>query len=176
MATLSVLRFHDASGADRVLAALENMHDREMITLEDAAVVSWPRGHKKPKTHQLVRLKVVAAWSGGTWGSVLGFLVFVPFLGGLMGGATAFLGGAIGAATGAFIGSIFEVGIDENLIEEVRQKVTEGTSALIAMISGATAPEEVIDALRRYDDFEIISTNLPEERENQLLEALAQEQ
>jgi uncharacterized membrane protein len=40
--------------------------------------------------------------------------------------------------------------------------------------SGATAPERVIDELRGYD-FEIISTNLPEEQEKQLREAFAQE-
>jgi uncharacterized membrane protein len=51
--------------------------------------------------------------------------------------------------------------------------VTEGTSALFALTSGATTPEEVIDELRHYD-FEIISTNLSEEQENKLREAFAQ--
>jgi uncharacterized membrane protein len=164
MATLSVLKFDDPYGANRVLAALENMHDRQMITLEDAAVVSWPQGNKKPKTHQLVHTTEVGAWSGGMWGLLLGFIFFAPLL-----------GAAIGAATGAFIGSMAEVGIDEDFIEEVRQKVTEGTSALFALTSGATAPEEVIDELRHYD-FEIISTNLSEEQEKKLREAFAQEE
>ena len=58
--------------------------------------------------------------------------------------------------------------------EEVREKVTEGTSALFALTSGATAPDKVVDELKAYD-FEIISTNLPEEQEKQLREAFAQE-
>ena len=45
---------------------------------------------------------------------------------------------------------------------------------LFALTSGATAPDRVIDELRQYD-FEIISTNLPEEQEKQLREAFAQE-
>ena len=53
MATLSVLKFNDPGGADRVLIALQGLQEREMITLEDAAVVRWPAGDKKPKTHQL---------------------------------------------------------------------------------------------------------------------------
>ena len=53
MATLSVLKFNDPGGADRVLLALEGLQERQMITLEDAAVVRWPLGDKKPKTHQL---------------------------------------------------------------------------------------------------------------------------
>ena len=43
MATLSVLKFNDPYGADRVMVALQGMQERELITLEDAAIVSWPR-------------------------------------------------------------------------------------------------------------------------------------
>jgi uncharacterized membrane protein len=49
MATLSVLKFDDPYGADRVLLALQGLQEQQMITLEDAAVVSWPAGTKKPK-------------------------------------------------------------------------------------------------------------------------------
>jgi len=52
MATLSVLKFNDPYGADRVMIALQGMQERQLITLEDAAIVSWPQGNKKPKTHQ----------------------------------------------------------------------------------------------------------------------------
>ena len=40
MATLTVVKFDDPAGAERVMAALQDMHGRQMITLEDAAVVS----------------------------------------------------------------------------------------------------------------------------------------
>jgi hypothetical protein len=53
MATLSVLKFDDPYGADRVLIALQGLHERRMITVVDAAVVSWPQGNKRPKTRQL---------------------------------------------------------------------------------------------------------------------------
>jgi uncharacterized membrane protein len=52
MATLSVLKFDDLNGADRVLLALQGLQERQMITLEDAAVVSWPLGSKKPTTRR----------------------------------------------------------------------------------------------------------------------------
>jgi uncharacterized membrane protein len=55
----------------------------------------------------------------------------------------------------------------------VREKVTEGTSALFALTSGATV-DKVVDELKQYD-FEIISTNLPEDQEKQLREAFAPE-
>jgi uncharacterized membrane protein len=53
MATLSVLKFNDPYGADRVLLALQGLQEQQMINLEDAAVVSWPQGNKKPTTRQL---------------------------------------------------------------------------------------------------------------------------
>jgi len=156
MATLSVLKFNDPGGADRVLIALEGLQERQMITLEDAAVVSWPQGNKKPKTRQLHGGG--AGW-GAFWGFLIGMIFFVPFL---------------GAAVGAMSGSLSDVGIDDDFIKQVREKVTEGTSALFALTSGTTALDKVVDELKQYD-FEVISTNLPEEQENQLREAFAQE-
>ena len=99
-----------------------------------------------------------AGW-GAFWGFLIGMIFFVPFL---------------GAAVGAMSGSLSDVGIDDDFINQVREKVTEGTSALFALTSGATALDKVVDELKQYD-FEIISTNLPEEQEKQLREAFAQE-
>ena len=161
MATLSVLKFNDPYGADRVLLALQGLQEQQMINLEDAAVVSWPQGNKKPTTRQLHSTSGTGALGGAFWGFLFGLIFFVPFL-----------GAAIGAAIGA--GSMADVGIDDDFIKQVREKVTEGTSALFALTSGATAPDKIIDELKQYD-FEIISTNLPEEQENKLREAFAQE-
>jgi uncharacterized membrane protein len=163
MATLSVLKFNDPGGADRVLIALEGMQERQLITLQDAAVVRWPAGDKKPQTHQLPGGAGAGATWGAFWGFLFGLIFFVPFL-----------GAAIGAGMGGLTGSLADVGIDDDFIKQVRDKVTPGTSALFALTSGANAPERVIDELKEYD-FEIISTNLPEEQEQKLREAFAQE-
>ena len=156
MATLSVLKFDDPYGADRVLIALQGMQERQLITLEDAAVVSWPQGNRKPKTRELHGGG--AGW-GAFWGFLIGLIFFVPWL---------------GAAIGGMSGAMKDVGIDDDFIKQVREKVTEGTSALFALTSGATALDKVADELKHYD-FEIISTNLPEEQESQLREAFAHE-
>jgi uncharacterized membrane protein len=163
MATLSVLKFNDTGGADRVLIALQGLQEREMITLEDAAVVRWPAGDKKPKTHQLHGTAGAGATWGAFWGFLFGLIFFVPFL-----------GAAIGAGMGGLSGSLADVGIDDDFIRQVREKVTAGTSALFALTSGATAVDKVVEELKAYD-FEIISTNLPEEQEQKLREAFAHE-
>jgi uncharacterized membrane protein len=162
LATLSVLKFNDPRGADRVLVALQGMQERQLITLQDAAVVSWPEDRKKPKTRQLHSMAGVGALDGAFWGLLFGLIFLVPLF-----------GMAIGAASGALGGSLADVGIDDDFIKQVREKVTPGTSALFALTSGATE-DRVIEELRQFD-FEIISTNLPAEQEQKLREAFGEE-
>jgi uncharacterized membrane protein len=158
-----VLKFNDPNGADRVLIALQGMQERHMITLEDTAIVSWPQGNKKPQTRQLHSTAGAGALGGAFWGFLFGLIFFVPFL-----------GAAIGAGMGGLTGSVADVGISDDFIKQVREKVTEGTSALFALTIGAATVDKVVEELRQYD-FEVISTNLPVEQERQLREAFAHE-
>lgn len=161
MATLTVVKFDDPSGAERVMFALQEMHGRRLINLEDAAVVSWPEGKKRP----LMPQQGVGQMSlgGAFWGFLFGLIFFAPFL-----------GAAIGAGTSALLwNSLADEGIDEEFIKRVSEKVTEGTSALFALTSEAKL-DEVIVELKHYDDFEIISTDMPAEKERKLREAFDQ--
>jgi uncharacterized membrane protein len=108
LATLSVLKFDDPNGTDRVLLALEGMQERQLITLEDAAVVSWPAGNKKPKTRQLHSTAGAGAGWGAFWGFLFGLIFFMPLL-----------GMAIGAGTGALAGSLADAGIVDDFLEGV---------------------------------------------------------
>src|SRR5215212_486962 len=138
------------------------MQERQLIRLEDAAVVSWPEDRKKPQTRQLHGTGGSGALGGAFWGFLFGLIFFIPLL-----------GMAMGAAMGALGGSLADVGIDDNFINKVREKVTPGTSALFALTSGATE-DRVIEELKQFD-FEIISTNLPAEEERKLREAFGEE-
>src|ERR687897_2234558 len=162
MATLSVLKFNDPSGADRVLLALQGMQERQLIKLQDAAVLTWPAERKKPQTREIYGMSGGGAAFGALWGFLFGLIFFVPLL-----------GMAMGAGMGALGGSLADVGIDDDFIKQVREKVTPGTSALFALTSGATE-DRVIAELRQFD-FEIISTNLPAEEEQMLREAFGEE-
>src|ERR687897_1295503 len=113
MATLTVVKFDDPAGAERVMAALQDMHGRQMITLEDAAVVSWPKGNKKP----LMPKQGVGqmALGGAFWGFLFGLIFFVPFLGAaIAAGMTALLWRSLGGE-----------GIDEEFIQPGGEKGTE---------------------------------------------------
>ena len=160
MATLTVWKFPTPNGADQAETTLEQLQKEELITVHDAAVVSWPEGKKRPKTRQLNSLKGVGALSGSFWGLLFGLIFFVPFL-----------GMAVGAAMGALSGSMADVGIDDRFIDEVRQKVTPGTSALFVMTSDAVTDK----VIARFKDtkMELINTNLSNEAEQKLRDAFA---
>jgi len=162
MSTLTVVKFPSADGADEALATLEKLQGQELISLHDAAVVSWPADRKKPKTRELHSTKMAGALGGSFWGLLFGLLFFVPIL-----------GLAIGAAGGALMGSLRDVGISDSFINEVREKVTPGTSALFALTSDAVL-DRVAEAFRGSDG-EIIHTNLSQEQEARLHEAFDEE-
>jgi uncharacterized membrane protein len=157
VATLTVWKFSDPYGADRAEATLEQLQKEELITIHDAATVSWPEGAKKPKTRQLRSLASAGAFSGSFWGLLFGLIFFVPLL-----------GMAIGAAMGALTGSLSDVGINDDFIKGVRDRVTPGTSALFLMSSDAVM-DKVRDAFEGQQ-VELIQTNLDNEQEAKLRE------
>ena len=122
MATLTALKFDTADGAEKSLALIKSLTRQHLITLHDAAIVTWPSGKKKPKTQQLTSMAGVGAMQGAFWGMLFGLIFFVPFL-----------GLAVGAAMGALAGSFADIGIDDNFFKSIRDQVTEGTSALFLL-------------------------------------------
>lgn len=162
MATLSVLKFETAEGAGQMEQTLLALQKQQLITVQDAAIVTWPQGKKSPKTQQLHSLTGQGATMGAFWGMLFGLIFFVPFF-----------GLAVGAAMGALSGKFADYGIDDNFIKQTRDKVTEGTSALFLLTSGAVM-DKVAEAVKGQK-FEIISTNLTKEQEDQLRAALGGE-
>jgi uncharacterized membrane protein len=161
MATVTVLKFASADGAANALGVVQDLQKQHLITLHDAAIVTWPAGKKSPTTRQLVNLVGVGAMTGMFWGMLFG-LIFVTPLFGL----------AVGAAAGALGGAFRDYGIDDDFIRRIRSNVTEGTSALFLMTSAAVM-DRVADAMKHLD-FDIIATNLSKEQEQKLREAFAE--
>ncbi|WP_109522602.1 MULTISPECIES: DUF1269 domain-containing protein [Nocardia] len=159
-ATLTVWKFSHANGADAAVDTLEDLQRRELITVQDGAVVSWPQGATKPKTRQLRSITGMGALGGAFWGLLFGILFFVPLI-----------GAAIGAGVGALSGSLADVGIDDRFIEEVRDKLTPNTSALFVLTSDATL-DRIHDAFHGQSA-ELVTTNLSHEQEAVLRDVFA---
>jgi uncharacterized membrane protein len=160
MATLTVWKFDSADGADAAVGTLQSLEKQELITIHDAATVSWQPDARKPRTEQLHGTVGTGALGGMFWGMLFGLIFFVPLL-----------GAAIGAATGALGGALTDVGIDDDFIRETRDKITPGTSALFVLSSGAVM-DKVHDAFRGQHP-ELIHTNLSDQQEQALREVFA---
>jgi uncharacterized membrane protein len=159
MSSLTVFKFDTPEGAGAMLEKIKSLQKMQLITLQDAAIVTWEKGAKKPKTKQLVNMAGVGAMESAFWGLLFGLIFFVPFL-----------GMAIGAAIGALAGKMSDYGIDDKFIEQTREKVTEGTSALFLMTTGAVL-DKVTAELKDFK-FELISSNLSKEQEAELMTAI----
>ncbi|MDQ0427154.1 MULTISPECIES: DUF1269 domain-containing protein [Cellulomonas] len=160
MATLSVWRFETPEGAEQAEQALLELQKQELIQVQDAATVSWQPDKKKPRTRQAHNLAAVGALGGTFWGLLFGLLFFMPLV-----------GVVIGAAAGAVGGALTDVGIDDDFIRSVREKVTPGTSALF-LLATTSVPDRVVSALReRGIQGELLQTNLSHEDEARLREA-----
>ena len=141
MSTLTVWKFDSPQGAQDALNKLIDLSKQHLIQVNDAAIVSWEAGKKKPKTQNYGSLTGQGALSGAFWGMLFGLLFFVPLF-----------GMAVGAAMGALSGKFADYGINDKFIKEVREQVTEGTSALFLMTSDAVR-DRVAEAFRGvYDE------------------------
>lgn len=162
MATLSVWKFETPDGAAQAEAILIGLSKEHLINVYDAAVVEWQPGKRKPKTHQANSLVGPGALGGAFWGLLFGLLFFVPLL-----------GVAIGAVSGAVGGSLADAGIDDDFIDDVKSKVTPGSSALFLLSSDAVI-DKVKESLAGVEA-ELIQSNLSIEDEAKLRAAFAEE-
>jgi uncharacterized membrane protein len=162
MAAVTVWKFPDPGGADLALARIETLEKQGLVEVADAAIVSWRHGAKKPKTTQVHDQTRKGALTGGFWGLLFGLIFVLPFL-----------GAAVGVAMGALAGHFSDYGINDEFIEQVRAKVTEGTSALF-VLTGHVDREALIAEMSDLN-MELIQSNLTPEEEQALREAFAEE-
>jgi uncharacterized membrane protein len=164
MATLTVLKFDTPEGADKGLTLMRDLQKQNLIVVQDSAIVTWPKGAKKPKTKQSTSLAGFGALNGAFWGMLFGLLFFVPIF-----------GLAVGALMGGLAGHFADFGIDDKFINEVRSKVTEGTSALFLLTSGAVVDRVIAAVKQNLGNVELMASNLSKEQEDKLKAEFAEE-
>jgi uncharacterized membrane protein len=147
MSTLSIWKFTAADCAERALRTLARLQADRLITIQDASVVSWPEGRRKPRTWQARDLTGPGALSGAFWGLLFGIVFLLPLV-----------GKGVGAVVGLTAGALRHVGLTDDFLQRVRDRITPGTSALFLLTS-----DEVVD--RVQDAFagthaELLATNL----------------
>ena len=159
MSSLVVLAFDDMDGAEAMRERMYDFQKRELITLEDAAVVvRKPNGKAKVKqAHSLVG---AGALGGAFWGMLIGLIFLAPVL-----------GMAVGAVSGALGGKFADIGIDDDFIKQVGEEIDPGESALFMLVTDAQT-DRVIEELEPYDP-QLLETNLSTDDEEKLREEFA---
>jgi uncharacterized membrane protein len=159
--TLSVWRFEEPGTAAEVLPRLEPLASGGG-DVHDAAMVSWPTGHRKPSTRDLGGLTGPGTLWGGFWGLLLALIFLTPLA-----------GPRFGAAAGALAGSLADFGIEDDFVKRIRELVGPGSSAIF-LIGGRMSPDRVAVVLEGVA-VDMLRIDLSEEQTHRLREALSEE-
>ena len=101
------------------------------------------------------------AAGGALWGGLIGLIFLAPLV-----------GMAIGAASGAAAGAVTDVGVDDDFLKQLADKLEPGAAALIAL-GRSDAPVKVLDRLKPYGGH-VIQTSLDTEAEERVRAALGE--
>lgn len=126
MPDLTVWRYATPLGVDAGELRLKSLVEQEALTVHDAAAVIWMPGAEAPTVRRLRHGTAKAAGLGSAVGGLLGLLVLAPVA-----------GVAAGAAAGAAGHKLRKAGIDDAVVQQIRDALTPGTSALLVLSSDA---------------------------------------
>jgi uncharacterized membrane protein len=124
MSEMIVFTTPTPEGAYAMREALDDLRALDLIDMKDAAVVERLEGGGV-RVRQAVNLVGAGALGGAVWGALIGLAFLSPWL-----------GMAVGAVAGAVAGKFTDIGIDDNFIRELGDKVQPGQSALFLLIDG----------------------------------------
>jgi uncharacterized membrane protein len=147
--------FDDARSAMRELREIEGQHQ---IKFEDTAIVE-----RTPDGKLHVKNEVSGATeTGAAVGAFLGafLMLFFPVV-----------GLVLGAAGGAAVGAMFKTGVEKSFVNEVKEKLSPGRSALFLVIKEGST-DALIATLEPFKA-EVIQTNLEADAEEELRRVLA---
>ena len=133
--------------AEEVRLQFLKMQKSYLVSLEDAVVVE-KKQNGKVKLHQMYNLTASGAVGGGFWGVLIGLIFMNPLL-----------GLVVGAGAGAVAGALSDVGINDDFMKQLAEKLTPGTT------------DKVLDALRGTGGT-VLQSSLSHEDEAKLQAAL----
>jgi uncharacterized membrane protein len=155
---LIAVAYPDRETAESVRQRLAQLTLEHAIELEDAVIVD--RDEKgKVKLHQAHRLAASGAAGGAMWGGLIGLLFLAPLV-----------GMVVGAAAGGASGALTDVGVNNEFMKNLGQKLTPGGAALIVLVRKVT-PDKVLPEIQQYGG-EVMQTSLDDDSEARLRELL----
>ena len=157
MTQLIVVAFDHFEDARNAMAGLRSLERDGQVRFEDTAIVERdPDGTAHVKNEVSGTTETAAAI-----GAMIGGLVTFVF---------PLAGIALGAALGALVGRSLDRGVSDKFVDEVKQTLRPGRSALFLVVKESNA-DAVLAALRSYHG-DVIQTTLDSEAEEALRQAL----
>jgi uncharacterized membrane protein len=158
MSDLIVVAFEHFDDARSAMRELREIEDQNQIKFEDTAIVERMPDGKLQVRNELTGATETGAAVGAFVGAFLMF--FFPVV-----------GLALGAAGGAAVGAMLKTGVEKSFVDEVKDKLSPGRSALFLVIKQGSA-DVLIAALEPFKG-EVIQTNLEADTEEELRRVLA---
>ena len=157
MNQLIVVGFDHLEDARAAMKRLRALEAEDRIRFEDTAIVEREPDGTAHVRNEVSGTTETAAFLGAAIGGLVGFIFPLA-------------GIAIGAALGAAVGAALDKGVSGDFIDEVKNTLTPGRSALFLVVKEADA-DAVIAALRDFRG-DVIQTTLDSEAEEALRQAL----
>ena len=162
MADFIMLTFGETYGAQAALNGVRALQDMRYAWVDDVAVVE-----KHNSGRVSLHTPHGSATGGALWGGLLGMLLFWWFP-----PAWFFAGWLGGMGIGALAGEhMKKSGVDQSLVDDVKAKLTNGTSALL-MIGVTGDADQMARAFEPYKPTSVVRHELSEETVENLKEAL----
>jgi uncharacterized membrane protein len=140
-ATLFGLRFDHPLKAQECLLAMVRIAEQDIIRIEDAAIVDKDDNGRI----RLRQSKDINAGQGATSGGLYGSLI------GIIGGPLGMLaGGALGAAAGGLWGKLRDIGIDDDHMKDMGDRIHPGENLLFLLLDSINEPAFMRE-MRRFD-------------------------
>ncbi len=158
MRNLLVVMYESELRATEVRLHFLQMQKEYLIDVEDA-VVATRKDNGKVKLNQMYSLTAGGALSGGFWGTLVGLIFLNPLL-----------GLVVGAGSGAVAGALTDVGINDNFMKTLAEKLQPGTSALFLLVRSELT-DRVLGELKGTGGT-VMQTSLSHEDEARLQAAL----
>ena len=157
MNQLIVIAFDHFDDARNAMAGLRTLEREAQISFEDTAIVERDPDGTAHVKNEVSGTTETATAIGALIG---GFVTFVFPLAGI----------ALGAALGALVGRSLDRGVSDSFVDEVKQTLRPGRSALFMVVKESNA-DATLAALRQYRG-DVIQTTLDTEAEEALRESL----
>jgi uncharacterized membrane protein len=153
--TLTVWRYPTPLGVDAGELHLKALEERGALRVHDAVAVIWMPGAERPVVRHLRHRLAGAAGRGTFWGALVGTLVLAPVA-----------GAAAGAAAGAVAERLRSGGVDGRTVEELRNALAPGTSALFVITSDADP--DVVGPVLAADEGTLIHAEMDDDTAEEL--------